>query len=82
VQEDSFEFDREFKDFRVDNPLLRQHKEWDNDSMTGANGSQLLLPQHYNRYNPGPPPLDLLDASSAMPTEPTCTVHYNVGAWT
>lgn len=50
VQEDAFEFDKEYKDYRIDNPLLRQHKEWDNDAMTGENGSVLLLPSQYNRY--------------------------------
>ena len=49
VQEDAFEFDKEYKDYRTDNPLLRQHKEWDNDAMTGENGSPLLLPSEYNR---------------------------------
>jgi hypothetical protein len=49
MQERSFEFDKEFKDFSVDNPLLRQHKEWDEEAMTGANGSPQLTPEHYNR---------------------------------
>jgi hypothetical protein len=54
VQEDSFEFDQEFRDFHIDNTLLRQHKEWDHDAMTGNNGSMMLLPSTYNRYSPLP----------------------------
>lgn len=56
MQEDSFEFDKEYKDFKVDNPLLRQHKEWDNDAMTGNNGSIILLPKQYNRCSHLPAP--------------------------
>jgi hypothetical protein len=49
VQEATFSFDREFADYRVDNPILRKHKEWDDEAMMGTSDFEPLTPERYNR---------------------------------
>lgn len=54
LQEGTFEFDEDFQNFSIGNPLLRKHKEWDEDAMTGSNGTPFLTPDRYNRCPPPP----------------------------
>lgn len=73
MQEGAFEFDKDFPNFSIGNPLLRKHKEWDEAAMTGANDSPFLTPDLYNRQAPPlpPTPSSALEASSQFESAAT-----------
>ena len=50
VQEEGFEFDEQFQDFQLGNPLVRAHPEYDEAGMRDHG----LTPDRYNRYVPPP----------------------------